>query len=354
MDTPNLAKKEKTGDGGRSPGYTFDPVRGFLHSDPGQVVRQTVIEQSRRLGLSLLAYYVLSVIFSFAARGLLSFLLGTAGSLFPGRGLPLDILSDSLGIIATAMGLLIPFSVFMSHSLFPRKELVPFRKVKPAVLLMAVLCTLAAAVIGSYAAGAVDNLLGFFRIYTVLPSYSLGLTPASVAVSLVQLVLVPAVIEEVVFRGVVLQSLRPAGNSFALIVSSLTFALLHGNPVQMPYAFLLGLVIGYFVLVTGSVVTGILAHLCNNLLTVALSYGSLLSGISDSLLSAAVFGVILLLGITVFIAVSRRKKTLFDFPSKDSVLPFDSRMLLFLTQWEIVLSVGAALFLMAVKTMRVI
>ena len=68
-----------------------------------------------------------------------------------------------------------------------------------------------------------------------------------------------------------MHSLRRHGDAFALILSSTLFALMHYNIYMVLNAFLMGLLIGYFVIRTGSIITGILMHLANNLLTVGLS-----------------------------------------------------------------------------------
>ena len=83
--------------------------------------------------------------------------------------------------------------------------------------------------------------------------------------------ILPAIVEELVFRGAIMQSLRRFGDTFALLVSSLLFGLVHGNLVQAPMAFITGLAIGYFVLRTGSLRTGTLVHLINNALATVLS-----------------------------------------------------------------------------------
>ena len=64
-------------------------------------------------------------------------------------------------------------------------------------------------------------------------------------------------IEEFAMRGVVMQSLRKYGDWFAIIMSSLVLALVHGNMVQIPFAFIAGIAIGYAVTVTGSMWTGV-------------------------------------------------------------------------------------------------
>ena len=51
--------------------------------------------------------------------------------------------------------------------------------------------------------------------------------------------------EELLFRGFVLRTLRPYGKRFAILGSAFLFGLFHGNLLQTPYAFLMGLVLGY-------------------------------------------------------------------------------------------------------------
>ncbi len=57
--------------------------------------------------------------------------------------------------------------------------------------------------------------------------------------------LVAPISEELIFRGLVLRTLEPYGRRFAILGSAFAFALFHGNLVQIPYAFLVGLVLGY-------------------------------------------------------------------------------------------------------------
>ena len=112
----------------------------------------------------------------------------------------------------------------------------------------------------------------------------------------------PALVEEFAMRGVVLQSLRKYGDSFAIIVSAVIFALMHGNMVQTPFALILGIVIGWFVVITDSLWTGIAIHLMNN--TYALVVTTMGEYLSDGwyLVIAAVINVVgSLLGLAAII-----------------------------------------------------
>lgn len=72
------------------------------------------------------------------------------------------------------------------------------------------------------------------------------------------------VFEEILFRGLILRMLQPAGKKFAIFASAYFFGVFHGNVVQTPFAFLVGLVLGY-VTVEYSLWWAIVLHLINNL-----------------------------------------------------------------------------------------
>ena len=72
------------------------------------------------------------------------------------------------------------------------------------------------------------------------------------------------VAEELLFRGLVLRSLEGYGKRFAIVVSALLFALIHGNLLQLPFAFLTGLVLGYVAL-EHHFGWAVLLHMLNNL-----------------------------------------------------------------------------------------
>ncbi len=79
---------------------------------------------------------------------------------------------------------------------------------------------------------------------------------------------IPALIEEFAMRGLVMQPLRRYGDWFAVICSAIVFGLLHCNLAQIPFAFIAGLAIGYAVIVTESIWTGVIIHFLNNAFSV--------------------------------------------------------------------------------------
>lgn len=87
--------------------------------------------------------------------------------------------------------------------------------------------------------------------------------------------LLAPVVEEVVFRGAILRKLLSGMQSKwgAICISAILFALVHANPAQMPHAFLMGWLMGWLYMRTGSIVPGVVFHWANNtvayLMTVA-------------------------------------------------------------------------------------
>lgn len=87
--------------------------------------------------------------------------------------------------------------------------------------------------------------------------------PLPLALALVALA--PAICEEAAFRGVVLTGLSRTGSrAVAVVGSALIFGLVHVHPVHVLIAAVMGLVLGYATLRTGSILAGALLHFVNN------------------------------------------------------------------------------------------
>lgn len=96
-------------------------------------------------------------------------------------------------------------------------------------------------------------------------------TTAEIIIYLLSVAVVPAVSEEILFRGAILSTLRKYGDGTAVFVSALIFGLFHGNMVQIPFAFIVGLVFGWTVVYTNSMLPAILIHFINNSFSVILA-----------------------------------------------------------------------------------
>jgi uncharacterized protein len=82
-----------------------------------------------------------------------------------------------------------------------------------------------------------------------------------------KVVVIAPVIEELIFRGIILHGFRKNYHAAtAVIISALLFSLFHLNPWQMPATFLLGLLLGWIMIRTRNILLAIIGHAINNLL----------------------------------------------------------------------------------------
>jgi membrane protease YdiL (CAAX protease family) len=97
--------------------------------------------------------------------------------------------------------------------------------------------------------------------------------PEPLAVKLLALAALPAVCEELLFRGAIARGLRGRlGLAGAALLSSAYFALMHGSLARLPITFALGLILAIATLRTGSLWPAMMIHAGNNSAAVALSW----------------------------------------------------------------------------------
>ncbi len=121
-----------------------------------------------------------------------------------------------------------------------------------------------------YGAGMTVNLITMALIQLVTHNgnindsvNSLMLSPPSMtsaAVLFVMLVIVAPIFEEFIFRGAVMNLLKPYGSGIAVFVSAFCFAVFHGNFQQFFYAFALGILLGYISYATDSMFCNTVLH----------------------------------------------------------------------------------------------
>ena len=115
-----------------------------------------------------------------------------------------------------------------------------------------------------------NNVVVQIEHYTMLTGSAVWDKP--LLLNLFYMAVLPAVVEEFLFRGVLFQGFRSCGLFKTAVITSLMFALAHGNLNQFLYAFVVGLFMAYLVEASGSVYAAMLAHMCLNTSTVVMVY----------------------------------------------------------------------------------
>ncbi len=175
----------------------------------------------------------------------------------------IEALTESAGsmIIGVLLGVVV-LSIFMSKRIDRKEMFVEKKKMTAKTFLGLLSVFMTAQLLGSLFYNVLEiglNMIG----YTAQASMEAA-TGASNTISMfVYASFVAPVVEELVYRGFVQESLRKYGKVFAIVVSAILFGVMHGNIPQAVFAFGVGLVLGY-VAVEYSLKWAIFIHVINN------------------------------------------------------------------------------------------
>lgn len=259
-------------------------------------------------------------------------LLGARGFTIQGSyenfyGLP-PVLFYLLMGVEYLIGVGLPALLYFAAKRMPLSVGLPFRKTGALTAAAYVFFGVGVCMLANIPADAVAQIQRYFGFSGTLPSYPLTDDWRVLALYAVNVCVIPPIVEEMLFRGAALQSLRRFGDGFAVVASAALFGLYHANFIQMVFAFLCGLAMGYAVIRTGSLLPSILIHFTNNALSFALDMVQRYGGESAMQNVNNVAGIALIaLGAVglVYLIASGRERPRFD-RCAPSALPFSSRI----------------------------
>ena len=174
--------------------------------------------------------------------------------------------------------------------------------------------------------------IGFERLlrligYDAAPSYFPDLSGGRVALALLVMAVLPALFEEVLFRGAVLQSIKEeTGHLNAVLLCGMCFALYHASALQTIYQFVCGCAFALLAIRSRSLVPGIIAHFLNNAVIIILQACGLDTSGSvfdwAPLWAAVLVTVLSVLSLSAAAALLAADKTPFAKPVKGGVFSF--------------------------------
>lgn len=121
--------------------------------------------------------------------------------------------------------------------------------------------------LANYISSILLTILQGFGLYSTYSSIENPKSTVDLILMCISTAVIPALVEELALRGILLSSLRRYGNAFAIVASAFMFGIFHGDAAQIPFAFICGLFFAYAVIATESLWTGIIIHAMNNSLS---------------------------------------------------------------------------------------
>ena len=170
----------------------------------------------------------------------------------------------------------------------------------------------------------------FFKLFGYKPrpseSYFPDLAGGMVIPALIVIAVIPALFEEVMFRGLILNCTENgAGTIRAILITGFCFSLFHASPEQTVYQFISGCMFAFIAIRSRSLLPSVLMHFINNALIVIFGACNLFDEAGNLILSDTaniiliVFSAISFIGATVWLILD---KTKFKQCEKGGVLVF--------------------------------
>jgi membrane protease YdiL (CAAX protease family) len=231
-------------------------------------------KESQRKEIKQLGLYTgLALICQIVLQNIISLLLDFAN--LSEKYLTDGVFQNSFDVVTVVLSLLVPFYFIgkKMKEVSGTAEAIPLGKPVDGIsFILSVVAGVGFCMMANIATSYFTLFFSFFGVELTSPEIAMPGGMSGVISSLIRVVIIAALTEEITLRGYVMGNLRKYGDMFAIVASSLVFALMHGNLVQAPFALIAGFALSYFSIKTGTVWTGIAIHASNNLISTAITY----------------------------------------------------------------------------------
>ena len=219
----------------------------------------------------------------------------------------LDTGSGYVGALLYILVLFIPFLFYLLFTRQSHKNVLKWKTPGKRTVILAIILSIAMIPFLS-----VVSHLSSLIFHPLIDEYMTEITAYPLWFSLISVAVLPAFIEEFIFRGALYKEFERLPIKKVAIITGLFFAIIHLNFHQAIYAMLLGIVYAYVLFYTQSIWVPILMHFVNNGIFVVLAYVPVVNGYaetSEMLLSDMIFlGVFSLLMLPVVIICFKKLK----------------------------------------------
>lgn len=183
------------------------------------------------------------------------------------------------------------------------------KKMRYKDIILTFLISMAATYIFNIVGSMINMLIGLIKKTDIINPLENLVGGTSIIPIIIFIGILSPIIEEIVFRGVLLNKLRRYGDKTAIYFTALTFALFHGNLSQFFYAFVLGLIFGYIAINTNTIKYTIILHIAINMFGSAIMPSLALSGNNIlQTLSVVIMGLFMIIGTILFITKFKNVK----------------------------------------------
>lgn len=165
--------------------------------------------------------------------------------------------------------ILLPFVIYCIIKKQNPLKLIQLKKIKFREVLFSVLIA-----VFSYPVVVFLNFVSMLFVENAMADVMTETLSMGLLTGIIFMAVVPAIVEETIFRGVVYNSYRKRRPIVGIFLSALLFGLMHGNFNQMPYACFLGIVMAFLMEACDSILAPMILHFTLNASSALISWFS--------------------------------------------------------------------------------
>lgn len=253
--------------------------------NPNEIEKQSLETEINRLAIALIGYLFITSMVSL----IVIFITG----------------ADINGIVYLISSLVgVGFIWFMYRRDFDFWDLMEdTRDIPPKVFVNALILVIGVQPIFQLMGQGVEHLFANFNYEITYPVFDKH-TGGSFFI-MVNMVLVKPIVEEIIFRGLLLRSLAQYGRNFAIMTTSILFGMYHASLIQNGYGFVAGIILAYITL-RYSIKWAMIIHCTNNMLMMIVAFLNV-----PYQINYIFFGIFFIGGIVVLITKFKKIKRYF-------------------------------------------
>ncbi len=169
-----------------------------------------------------------------------------------------DFSSNNLGFLISVIVMNLVFVLIFLF--YKRKAEINYTKHLSA---LKIVCYIGIAVISYFLLYPV--VLSFNKLFKIAPT-AINISGIGYLYSAFSRVIIPAICEELLFRGIIYKGLENKSKQLAIWVSAIMFSIFHMSKEQMLYPLLMGLLFGVIMAKENNIIYCIIVHITNNAL----------------------------------------------------------------------------------------
>lgn len=242
--------------------HVYIDGKGFVEQNPKKIERESLAKYAFLLGGVLSLYFAIEIF----GEGLMCLIYRLFGgdvswSVVSGMSGGSEFLTTLNNIIVGTLKRILPIAIFMRVTKFPIVNAIPVKVVQQKPHRLAIPFAMVMVAVVSFLNQMYMNVLEYLQISESSAQFYFPSSAAGQSAMILADLLIVPVISELCQRGIIMQSLRQYGDGFALLFTSLIAAFMAHDITQSCSIFIMALCIGYFVMETGSIKTGIIMRI---------------------------------------------------------------------------------------------